>query len=159
MTAMADEDLIKEETDAGRKPFYGLRLSSTKPARYPDRKPKTGQRFFFEHPDGSFKQNNDEEEEMEMTAEQREQKMKEITETVEKFKRENPEAAAKAEADAAAWQAEQFEIGFPFETAVAKLRGGGMALSEAVRKVAADSPALHDDYLKRVKVGQTRPLV
>ena len=95
---------------------------------------------------------------MEMTQEQREQKLKQITETAEKFRREHPEEAARAEEEQRTWAAAQAEKAYPFESAVAKLRATGMSLSDSIRKVATDSPALHDDYLERAKSGQTRPL-
>lgn len=148
---------------------FGSRVRQKKPS---DEKPLHRERgsiqgfrvaAVFEHPDGSFQQTKNGESEdgkmEQMTAEERAKKLAEITETAEKYKRENPEAAAKAEADAAAWVAEHREREFPFEAAVAKLRAGGASLTDAIRKAAAANTALHDDYLERVKLGKARPLV
>ena len=93
-----------------------------------------------------------------MNVEERQKKLEEIKVLAEKFKRENPEAAAKAEADAAAWVAEHREREFPFETAVAKLRAAGESLSDAIRKAAAASPTDHDDFLRRTAEGKARDL-
>ena len=95
---------------------------------------------------------------MEMTQAERAEKLKEIEQRAEAFRKENPEAAARAEEEQRTWAAAQAEKAYPFESAVAKLRATGMSLSDSIRKVATDSPALHDDYLERAKSGQTRPL-
>ena len=94
----------------------------------------------------------------EMNETAREKKLAEIAETVEKFKAENPEAAARAEAEAAAWVQKQMKKQYPFENAVETLRAAGASLSDAIRKAAAANPADHDDYLRRAAEGSARPL-
>lgn len=127
-----------------------------------ERKSTRNFRAAFEHPDGTFqptKNLESEEKKMEqMNAEERAKKLAEITETAAKFKRENPEAAARAESEALAWVAEHRERAFPFETAVAKLRAGGASLTDAIRHAAAANPSDHDDYLRRAAEGKARDL-
>lgn len=157
---------MSEEDERGRRAFYGQRLGAVKVARYPDRKPRRGERFRWHNEDGSLayprqdEKNDDEreDEKMQMTQQEREAKLKQIEATAEKFRLEHPAEAARAEQEQATWAAEQAEKSFPFEMAVAKLRAGGASLSDAIRKVAAENPALHDDFLERAKTGQTRQL-
>ncbi len=149
------------EDEQGRKPFFGQRLGGVKVHRTGERHPRRGERIFHTHHDGSFNTNNEKEMEdgqMEMTQAERAEKLKEIEQRAEAFRRENPEAAARAEQEQRAWAAEQAEKLYGFEAAVAKLRATGMSLSDSVRKVAAENPALHDDYLTRSQTGQVRPL-
>ena len=151
------------EDEQWRKPFFGQRLGGVKVARYPDRQSVTGQRNRWHNPDGSLvnprqDNNNEKEEGQMMTREEREAKLKQIEATAEKFRLEHPAEAARAEQEQRTWAKEQAEKSYPFESAVAKLRAGGVNLSDAIRKVAAENPALHDDYLMRSQTGQVRPL-
>ena len=110
------------------KPFFGQRLGSVKPARYPDRHPKTGDRFFHHHPDGSFTNQNSDKEETEMLD------AKKLDETL------------------------RMVTGGEFEYRVMKLREQGVSLAEAIAKVAAEFPEKHEDYLRRAQIGQAEPL-
>ena len=147
--------------------YFGPRIRLPKDDREvkPEHRERGSTRNFraanFLHPDGSFQPTKDlesEEREMGQSTAERQAKLKEITEVAEKFKRGNPEAAERAEADAAAWVRDHEAAAYPFETAVSRLRAAGESLSNAIREAAAASPTDHDDFLRRAAEGKAREL-
>ena len=173
--------MSEEEKESERQAFYGQRLGSVKVQRQPDRHPKTGQRFFHHHPDGTISNQNLKEEEDQTMAftsvedlkKRRPDLFKEITEDGynagfaigEKIGQEMV-AKAKAEERAAQQAAATAEIerqrgieeANRFESKVAKLRAEGVGLGTAITRIALEDPKAHQDYLDRVQAGQAGKL-
>lgn len=168
--------MSEEQKEFERKPFYGQRLGQIKPARQPDRHPKTGERFFHTHPDGSFVNQNSEEEDQTMAftsvedlkkrrpdlyAEIREDgRLIGIAERAAKAKQQQAEQEA-LEAKAAAAEVERqrgIQEANKFESKVAKLRAEGLGLGTAITRIALEDPKAHQDYLDRVQAGQAGKL-
>lgn len=162
------------------KPFFGQRLGSVKPARYPDRHPKTGERFFHHHPDGSFTNQNSDKEDQVMAftsiedlkkrrpdlyqeiLEEGRNKGFEVGEALGKEMvakaRAEERAAAEAAAAAEVQRLRSIEEANRFEARVAKLRAEGLSCGAAICRVAMEDPKSHQDYLERVQAGEAGSL-
>ena len=168
------------EDELKRQPFYGQRLDGLKVHRNPDRHPKTGQRFFHTHPDGSFVNQNSEEEDQTMAFTSVEDLKKRRPDLYEEIREDGRKAGfvvgekigkemaakAKAEERAAQQAAATAEIerqrgieeANRFESKVAKLRAEGVGLGTAITRVALEDPKAHQDYLDRVRAGEAGKL-